>query len=292
MNDLTKNAGVSLEERDGVLWLHLPQGEFGAYHFGANVARPFFYPLRGPGQIAVTRDALDLNETDHKHHRSLFSAYEEANEANNWNEEPGHGFTRHQKFLDKKEGKEFGGFTAQGLWTNSEGDPVLTETRRIRLYNAGDEIRLFDYDITFSATHGDVTFGETKEAGVLGVRVAPSMNGSVGGMITNSNGGRGEADCWGKKAAWCDYSGEVEGEIMGITIFDHPSNPNSPTRWHVRDYGLFATNPFSTAAFGAGQASPFLLTDGTSVKFAYRVLIHRDYLKAQQTQDFYKKWVC
>jgi hypothetical protein len=291
MNDMNQNTGgVSLVEGEGVLTLRLPQGDFGTYHFGDDVVRPYLWPLFGPGQKPMTRevkigDADD--EVDHKHHRSVFTAYEEANDANNWNEEPGHGFTRHQKFLGKEEGENFGGFTAQGLWTNKDGDPVLTETRRIRLYNAGEEIRLFDYDVTFSATHGDVTFGETKEAGVLGIRVKPSMNGSVGGVITNSEGGRGETECWGKKAAWCDYSGDVDGEIMGITIFDHPQNVNFPTRWHVRDYGLFATNPFSTESFGAGEATPFVLKNGESATFRYRVLLHRNSLSPQQLENFY-----
>lgn len=105
----------------------------------------------------------------------------------------------------------------------------------------------------------DIEFGETKEAGILAVRVAPSMNGSRGGLISNSEGGVGEGDCWGRKASWCDYSGEVDGEMMGIAILDHPDNPNFPTRWHVRDYDLFATNPnpFSTSAFSGGAATPY-----------------------------------
>jgi hypothetical protein len=291
--DAGSAGGVTLEEGDGVLRLRLPQGEFGAYRFGNEVVRPFFSPVMGPGQVRVTRAAENKTDgqDDHPHHRSLFTAYEEANDANNWNEEPGHGFTRHQKFLAREEGPAFGGFTAQSLWTNKDGAPVLTEERRIRLYNVGPEIRLFDYDVALQATHGDVTFGETKEAGVLGVRVQPSMNGSAGGVIINSRGGRGEAQCWGQKAEWCDYSGEVDGEVLGITIFDHPSNPNFPTRWHVRDYGLFATNPLSTASFNAGAPSPFVLRDGQAASFRYRVLIHRNPGESQQLQNVYEQWI-
>ena len=35
------------------------------------------------------------------------------------------------------------------------------------------------------------------------------------------------------------------GKTVGLAIFDHPSNPRHPTTWHVRDYGLFAANPFA-----------------------------------------------
>jgi hypothetical protein len=32
-------------------------------------------------------------------------------------------------------------------------------------------------------------------------------------------------------------------------MFDHPQNPRHPTWWHVRDYGLFAANPFGKHDF-------------------------------------------
>ncbi len=79
------------------------------------------------------------------------------------------------------------------------------------------------------------------------------MDGERGGVITNSNGGRGEKECWGQRADWCDYSGEVDGAPYGITIFNRPQNYGGAPRWHVRDYGLFATNPFSVAAFEGGE---------------------------------------
>jgi len=47
-----------------------------------------------------------------------------------------------------------------------------------------------------------------------------------------------------KHADWCDYYGSIGGKTVGIAMFDHPSNPRHPTTWHVRDYGLFAANPF------------------------------------------------
>ena len=65
------------------------------------------------------------------------------------------------------------------------------------------------------------------------------------GHIVQSTGVRDGAT-WGKRAEWCDYYGPVEGQVVGIAIFDHPSNPAHPTWWHVRDYGLFAANPFGS----------------------------------------------
>ena len=81
---------------------------------------------------------------------------------------------------------------------------------------------------------------------------------------------------WGKRADWVDYSGPVQGKIVGVAIFDHPQNPRHPTRWHVRDYGLFAANPFGVHDFeqkpaGAGD---FKISAGQSVTFRYRFYLH------------------
>ncbi|HEX42722.1 MAG TPA: hypothetical protein ENN81_11790, partial [Phycisphaerales bacterium] len=41
----------------------------------------------------------------------------------------------------------------------------------------------------------------------------------------------------------------VKGNVTGVAVFDHPSNPKHPTWWHVRTYGLFAANPFGVHDF-------------------------------------------
>jgi hypothetical protein len=69
----------------------------------------------------------------------------------------------------------------------------------------------------------------------------------------------------------------VDGKIVGIAIFDHPDNPRHPTWWHVRDYGLFAANPFGVHDFekkpkGTGD---FTIPAGQSVTFRYRFYLHK-----------------
>jgi hypothetical protein len=287
-------AGVAVREAESTLEIELPQGLFGKYQFGADAVRPYLWPLNGPDQTAMTRTvpagSVEGETTDHPHHTSLWTAFDEVNEVNNWHNAEGHGYTRHQNFSSIESGAVCGGFTAHSVWQSAEGKPVLDETRTLRLYNVGAEIRLFDYEIIFSANYSDVTFNDTKEAGILAVRVASSMDGSRGGVIENSSGGKGESECWGKQAAWCDYSGEAGGQTLGVAIFDNPRNPNFPTRWHVRDYGLFATNPLSTACFEAGDATPFVIPSGESVTFRYRVLLHREEAQAARVGDFYAAW--
>jgi hypothetical protein len=53
-------------------------------------------------------------------------------------------------------------------------------------------------------------FGDTKEAGLISVRVASSMEGKrEQGLIENAFGGRREPETWGKPSPWCHYSGPV-----------------------------------------------------------------------------------
>jgi hypothetical protein len=117
----------------------------------------------------------------------------------------------------------------------------------------------------------------------MAIRVAESMRlrpnehyaGKPTGHIVNSEGIRDGAT-WGKRARWVDYHGPVGDRIVGVAIFDHPQNPRHPTWWHVRDYGLFAANPFGIHDFerkppGTGD---MLIPAGQSVTFRYRFYLH------------------
>ncbi|HEY3284360.1 MAG TPA: DUF6807 family protein, partial [Armatimonadota bacterium] len=61
-------------------------------------------------------------------------------------------------------------------------------------------------------------------------------------------------------------------------IMDHPDSFRHPTPWHVRDYGLFAANPFGLHDFDAAKpehAGDFVLEKGKSVLFRYRLYPHK-----------------
>jgi hypothetical protein len=113
----------------------------------------------------------------------------------------------------------------------------------------------------------------------MAVRLAETMRvkGKVGhGHIVNSAGVR-DGDTWGKRADWCDCYGPVDGKTVGIAIFDHPENPRHPTTWHVRDYGLFAANPFGLHDFeklSNKAAGDMVVPAGKTVTFRYRFYLH------------------
>jgi hypothetical protein len=150
-----------------------------------------------------------------------------------------------------------------------------------------------DFEVTVHASHGRLTFGDTKE-GSMAIRLASTMRleGKVGqGHIINSAGDK-DGTTWGKRAAWCDYYGPVDGEVVGVAIFDHPDNPRHPTWWHVRGYGLFAANPFGVSYFekkpkGTGD---LVVPAGESVTFKWRFYFHKGDEKAGNVAEHYREY--
>jgi hypothetical protein len=135
----------------------------------------------------------------------------------------------------------------------------------------------------------DVKFSNTKEGGILALRLAVTMDEKgvktpkpLHGRMTNSEGGVGAKECWGKAAEWCDYVGPLDGQTVGVAVFDNPSNFRHPTRWHIRDYGLYTANPFGLADFVGDKSKDgsHLFKKGESVEFKYRVVIHKADTKA------------
>lgn len=167
-------------------------------------------------------------------------------------------------------------------WRDADGNVVCTDSRVLGFGKTGADY-FIDYQITIHATNGDVTFADTKE-GTMGIRTHSLLrleadekrgNHTALGKALNSEGHRDRA-LWGKRAKWVDYWAPVEGNVVGIAIFDHPSNPRHPTWWHARQYGLVAANPFGIHDFEDKPAGTgdMVIKNGSSVTFRYRFLFH------------------
>ncbi len=286
-------AGVSLKKTNDRIEVLVGDELFTSYHYGTSLARPFFHPVIGPGGRRVTRnfpmESLPDETKDHSHHRSLWVAYGDINNTDNWSEEKGHARIVHQGFEELIDGPVFGKIKVKNSWVGSSSERLLEEDRTALIYNIREK-RIIDLTISFKATKGDVTFGDTKEGGIVSVRVATSMDGNTGGRIVNSYGAVGEKECWGKRANWCDYSGSVEGEVAGIAIFDNPDNFRYPTYWHVRDYGLMTANPFGISHFKGSKSydGSHTIRAGDVLTFRYRLLIHQgDAIKGRVGENYH-----
>jgi hypothetical protein len=265
-------------------------------YFFQDVPRPYYYPVIGPDGAAMTRNwplkTVPDEEHDHPHHRSLWFAHGSVNGLDFWSEEKNFGKIVHTGFSDIKSGKKEGIIRSKDSWVSAEGKTICFDDREVIIYTpATPGEQVMDFRITLRAANEPVIFGDTKE-GTMAVRLAETMRlkGKVaGGHIVNSAGVR-DGDTWGKRADWCDYYGPVEGKTVGLAIFDHPLNPRHPTWWHVRDYGLFAANPFGRHDFeklSDKSAGALTLEPGKTITFQYRFYFHEgDELQAHVAQRY------
>ena len=286
--------GVKLTQGDDKVTVEINGKLFTEYRF-KEPQRPFFYPVIGPtGEPVMRHWPVDTSfpddARDHVHQKSLWYTHGAVNGIDFWSD--GKGTIVHDKFLEVSSGPQSGVITSQNKWVAPNGKITLTDTRTHRFYNDPDGT-LMDWEITLHASNGPVTFGDTKE-GSMAIRLAPTLQlgGKVGkGHIVNSEGVTDNAT-WSKRADWCDYYGPLKDEVVGIAIFDHPSNPRHPTWWHVRDYGLFAANPFGIHDFekkpaGAGD---LVIPAGESVTFKYRFYFHKGDEKQGKVAEHYRDY--
>jgi len=260
--------------------------------------KPYLYPLSTAVGIVVTRhfpmESFPGETNDHPHQRGLFFSHGDINGYNFWATEPGSNTPKMgrmvlKKVLDAKSGEKSGTIRAVFEGQNSEGRAIMTETRSITFYQ-DPRLRTIDYEIRIDAIQ-KLTFNDTKE-GTFGIRLATSMTEDKGGRMANAEGQETEKNVWGKRSPWVDYFGPVDGQTVGVAIFDDPANPRHPTYWHSRAYGLFAANPFGVRDFTGDKSKDGSLTvdPGGSLRFRYRVVIHAGDVRGAHIADLYREY--
>jgi hypothetical protein len=244
-------------------------------------AKPYLWPLNGPGGVPVTRawplDKGGAVTTDHPHHVSAWFCHGDVGGVDFWALGPGHGVIA---CVDP--GRPAGNrVITRNEWRAADGRKVLEETRVVSVHSVvGGRLIVVAANLTPAAE--PVVFGDTKE-GSFAVRVSDRLlvaNKAVKNpksRITHADGKTGERACWGYASDWCDYSGEVDGKPIGVAIFDDPANKPRAC-WHVRDYGLMAANPFGRAKSGfpamRGRTDVVRLGKGEHLQLRYGIFSH------------------
>ena len=253
---------------------------FTTFHYGVEANKPFLAPLRSASGKIVTRhfpmEKIEGESHDHVHHTGLWFSYDDVNGVKFWENDPSYKPPNKGKIEVRSAelGKAAGSPVIKAVmnWNDPSGKTILIENRTMT-FSAKPALRVIDFDITLTAPER-VVFGDTKE-GAFAIRLADALSEKHGGKMVNAEGAEGMKNVWGKRSNWVDYYGTLEGEQLGIAIFDHPSNPRHPTYWHSRDYGLFALDPFGQHAFDpTAPESHWTVEAGKSLRFRWRVVIH------------------
>lgn len=264
VEDQPRASGMTLLKTDHALEIREGARFVTRYYYGEDIAKPHLGPFYEKYGGVLTR--VDFEVTEHKHHRGLWVSHGDLNGVDFWSEDPNHGIIRPQTIDGVAEGPVFAGFTARNLWTTHGMEPVCDEVTRVTVYRMSAAIRVIDLDVTLTASYAPLTFGRTKEAGAIAVRMADSMIVKNGGRFETPTG-INEGEIWMKRAAWCDYHGVAGGRRAGVAVLECPSNEDAPTHWHARDYGLMAPN-------NSLMMPIRVLEKSGSIRWRFRVIIH------------------
>lgn len=255
---------------------------FTTFHFSPDQPKPYFSPVQAPGGLVVTRPLE--NPEEHPHHKGVWIAVDEVNDIRYWAEAE-----KIKNFSVETQAAEGGSAKLKIInhWLSKDEKPVLEETTVVTIHPN----RLMEFDVTLATSDREVKFEDTKE-GLFGIRLTNSMREKEGGRVVNSEGAKGTAETWGLPAEWIDYHGEVDGKTVGVTIMDHPQNFR-PSRYHVRNYGLFSISPFGEKAYTRGkeEAKPVVLDVGEKLRLRYALYVHKGDEKEGDAAGVYKQWV-
>jgi Methane oxygenase PmoA len=279
---------------------------FTSYVWPGTLKKPVLYPLIAADGTDVVRGfplaPRPGERVDHPHHAGIWFNYGNVNGFDFWNNSDAikpadrdkMGTIHQQKILSTKSGRDRGELVVTSLWTTGTGQNILQQTTRY-VFSRHNEARMIDEITTLHALDRAV-FHDDKE-GLLGIRVArwlesaneksgtfadangrvtevPASNlpGATGVYLT-SEGKQGD-EAWGTRGRWCALTGNTDGHDATIAIFDHPGNPNYPTYWHARGYGLFAANPLGQHIFDPKAPElDFTVEKNQNVTFTYRILV-------------------
>lgn len=306
---LAQEPKVSAKEEKGAIEFFLAGKLATRYLFEAGLAKPVFWPVLAPGDVPVTR-AWPLDKTvkgesaDHPHQKSFWFCHGDVIPVGQtlrekikgvegvdfWSERPGHGVIRQEKYQLEKDRENRIVLKTSNTWAHGE-TIVLKEDRTIT-FGPAPQGWMVMTEFKLTASESPVLFADTKE-GSLGLRVNDQIRADKmgNGEIRMPGGRKGEKDCWGHKAPWCDYAGSVNGKQVGVTVFASPKNP-APTFWHVRGYGLMAANPFGRKSFPPAKDDSKLirLEKGESLVLRYAVHVYAGQRDEQEIEKVAKKF--
>ena len=298
-----------LKEKDeNKINVFMGQKLFTSFFYPDTLEKPVLFPIYASNGTMVTR-GFPLHPkpdepTDHPHHVGLWFNFENVNGLDFWNNSYAipqdkkhlYGWIRTDKIIKTTSGDK-GVLSYHANWVNQKNVVLLEETTTF-VFSGTSHWRIIDRSTTLKAD-SDILFRDAKD-GMLGLRVAhelqiPSVadqkfsddKGNVtivkkstdsiaNGNYQTSEGKQGD-DAWSTRAKWCKMYGKMGNDSVSIVIIDHPGNPNYPTFWHARGYGLFAANPLGEKIFTNGKTEKNLrLKKGESARFYYRIIIHDD----------------
>src|SRR5262245_42548199 len=253
--------------------------EISRYYYDKELYRPFLFPLIGPSGKSLTRMGHPRDPNGHSHHNSAWISHHDVGGVGFWNDAASSkGRIVHQRVEQYEDADDQAIIEVINAWRDDTGKTLLEEGRCMRFLPQEGGQWLLAIDLTLAAPKEPVTLGKTN-FGLVGVRMAKTIGvHDGGGTIRNSEGALNEPEVHEKPARWVDYSGPITRAAReGITLFDHPANPNHPTVFHVRDDGWMG----ASLTF----AGPRTIEPSAPLKLRYGLWVHAGVPAADQIDE-------
>ncbi len=276
---------------------------FTQFLYPDSVEKPVLFPIYDAANNPVTRgfprEPRPGEPTDHPHHLGCWFTFENVNGLDFWNnsfaipaeKKAQYGWIKTDSILQMTSGPK-GVLSYHANWVNQQQQVLMEETSFFE-FSGSEGKRIIDR-VTDLKAATDIFLTDAKD-GLFGLRLThelqiPEKNDQsftdnkgnttvvkkdavANGNYLTSEGKMGDS-VWSTRGKWCKVFGKIGKDSVSITIFDHKKNPNYPTFWHARGYGLFAANPLGEKIFTGGKSSLNLhLKKGETIRFRYRILI-------------------
>lgn len=268
---------VAFQDEANVLHISIGGQPFAAYHYAdPEISRPFFANVKTPSGIQATRNHPpdpEKDQTDHAtYHPGVWMSFGDISGHDYWRLKAR---VEHESFVEPAEGGPGqGSFTVRNhYWSTDDTERIASEETSYTIRVVPDGyLLLWESTFTPYGETEEIVFGDQEEFG-LAIRVQTPISEEFGGQMTDAAGRQGADAIWSQSADWIDYSGELDGQWIGMTIMPAPANFR-PSWYHARDYGVIVANAFGREAMQAGEKSQVPVKNGEELKLGYGVLMH------------------
>lgn len=289
------NAQVDIQPLAGRTAIKINGQPFSELHFGAKAHKPYLHPLRSASGKVVTRgfpvDPHPEEMTNSPHQLGLWVGHERLNKVDFFEVDPvmeiskkrAVGTVAFKDLTAVSSGARQGSLAFQADWVAPDGKVHVVENRTMTFHAEPAHLRTVDVDFTLRFPEGaDIA---DHADGVLGLRLGRAFEERNGGVVRNFTGAQGADNLYARRSPWIDYTATVDGEALGVAVFDHPDNYNFPTRWKIRTFASIFASAFGEKEFytekplaglapvGAKDAG-LTLGPGATLRFRYRVVVH------------------
>lgn len=280
--------GFVIQQRsDRLILTHNGQPVADFVYRDAKIKRPYFTNVHAPNGTLVTRRHPPVpgqEDVDHDTmHPGIWLGFGDISGTDFWRNQ---GTMEHLRFnpppvVERDQVR----FTTECQLRTSKGETLCQLQNRF-IVAARPVGFLFVWDATLRSRNQGITLGDQEEMG-FGIRVTKRLIEKQGGELRNSRGVTTAAKTWGQPADWCDYSGTLGNQKLGITIMPAPGQFR-PSWWHTRDYGLMVANPFGREAMKQGPKSSIAIAPSEDFRLRFGAMVHSapDYSPETAYKDF------